>query len=314
MTGFQTSVNYQPAVGVVGDFASTNPRASVLAGPGALVAGPNGLTVGAFAWIDPSGTFATNYGSGSVAGFVSRYQRALITTYLAQSGLAVPAGFEVSLHQAGDFWAYTSTGAVIGQTVYANYATGAIATGAAGAAPTGGVVTGAIAPAATTSVTGSIGSTTNNLSYANNVLTVTAVGSGALVVGATISGTGVTTGTTIVAQLTGTAGGIGMYQVSIEQTVASTTITATYGVLTVTAVTSGNLAVGDVLSGSGVTAGTYITSLGTGTGGTGTYNVSASQTAASTTVTATGYVATKWIVASPANAGELVKISSWLLG
>ena len=56
-------------------------------------------------------------------------------------------------------------------------------------------------------------------------------------------------------------------------------------VLTVTALTSGVLRVGQTISGSGVTGGTTITSLGTGTGGTGTYNVSASQTVASTTIT-----------------------------
>jgi len=57
--------------------------------------------------------------------------------------------------------------------------------------------------------------------------------------------------------------------------------------LTVTAVSSGLLSVGQTLSGSGVTAGTKITALGTGKGGVGTYTVSASQTVASTTVTAT---------------------------
>jgi hypothetical protein len=57
--------------------------------------------------------------------------------------------------------------------------------------------------------------------------------------------------------------------------------------LTVTAVTSGLLSVGQTISGSGITAGTKITALGTGKGGTGTYTVDTSQTAASTTVTAT---------------------------
>lgn len=56
--------------------------------------------------------------------------------------------------------------------------------------------------------------------------------------------------------------------------------------LTVTAVTSGYLGIGHVLSGTGITAGTVITALGTGTGGTGTYTVSPSQTATSTSVTA----------------------------
>lgn len=54
--------------------------------------------------------------------------------------------------------------------------------------------------------------------------------------------------------------------------------------MTVTAVTSGTIQVGQVISGTGVTAGTQITALGTGTGGTGTYTVSASQTVASTTI------------------------------
>lgn len=57
-------------------------------------------------------------------------------------------------------------------------------------------------------------------------------------------------------------------------------------VMTVTAVTSGTLAVGQVISGTGVTEGTYIASLGTGTGGTGTYNVSVTQTVGSTTIAA----------------------------
>lgn len=74
-----------------------------------------------------------------------------------------------------------------------------------------------IAVPATASVTGSIATTT---------LTVTAVSSGVLAPGQVITGTGVTAGTTILAQLTGTIGGIGTYQVSVSQTAASTAITA----------------------------------------------------------------------------------------
>jgi len=54
--------------------------------------------------------------------------------------------------------------------------------------------------------------------------------------------------------------------------------------LTISAVTSGQLGIGSELSGTGVTAGTVITALGTGLGGTGTYTV-ASQTVSSTTIT-----------------------------
>jgi hypothetical protein len=58
--------------------------------------------------------------------------------------------------------------------------------------------------------------------------------------------------------------------------------------MTVTAVGSGTIAVGQLITGTGVTAGTTITALGTGTGGAGTYTVSTSQTTASTTITIVG--------------------------
>lgn len=57
-------------------------------------------------------------------------------------------------------------------------------------------------------------------------MTVSAVTSGTLSIGQTISGTGVTGGTTITALGTGT-GGTGTYTVSASQTVSSTTITGT---------------------------------------------------------------------------------------
>jgi len=57
-------------------------------------------------------------------------------------------------------------------------------------------------------------------------------------------------------------------------------------VLTVTAVTHGVVAVGQLVHVPGIAAGTTIASLGTGTGGIGTYNLSATQvTIASTTIT-----------------------------
>lgn len=62
--------------------------------------------------------------------------------------------------------------------------------------------------------------------------------------------------------------------------------------LTVSAVASGALNVGDNVAGAGVTAGTTITALGSGTGGTGTYTVSASQTVASEAMTATAQAVT----------------------
>jgi HK97 family phage major capsid protein len=69
---------------------------------------------------------------------------------------------------------------------------------------------------------------------------------------------------------------------------AVVTASITSSVMTVTAVTNGVLRVGQTLSGSGVNAGTYISSLGTGIGATGTYNVAGDTTATSTTITALG--------------------------
>jgi hypothetical protein len=54
--------------------------------------------------------------------------------------------------------------------------------------------------------------------------------------------------------------------------------------LTVGGTVTGTFAVGQTIYGSGVTAGTYITALGTGTGGAGTYTISASQTVSSTAI------------------------------
>lgn len=54
--------------------------------------------------------------------------------------------------------------------------------------------------------------------------------------------------------------------------------------MTVSAVSTGVLAVGETVSGAAVLPGTVITALGTGTGGTGTYDVAISQTVASETM------------------------------
>lgn len=103
--------------------------------------------------------------------------------------------------------------------------------------------------------------------------------------------------------LTAAATGSPTAGASVTASIAGTT-------MTVTAVGSGTLAVGQVLSGANVTDDTYITALGTGTGGTGTYTVSTSQTAASATVTSVANVETDFYVASTSGAGELSKITT----
>jgi hypothetical protein len=71
-----------------------------------------------------------------------------------------------------------------------------------------------------------------------------------------------------------------------DGTVNYATITASISTttLTVTAKTGTNLNVGTFIYDGGVSAGTKITALGTGTGGTGTYTINNSQTVASTTM------------------------------
>ncbi len=66
------------------------------------------------------------------------------------------------------------------------------------------------------------------------VLDITAVSSGVLEVGDPVSGTGVPSGAVITAQLSGTAGGVGIYRISVAATAyaASTAITAVGGVVT----------------------------------------------------------------------------------
>lgn len=314
MTGFQKQVNTVPAPAVAGDFASANPRWSVLAGPGALVAGPSGLVIGRFAWLsaaqldaNEAPALANNFGAGPVAGFVHREQQGLIRNYLSEFGMTVPAGFQVTVMSGGDFWVQNdgATVAIPGNKCYASLVDGRASFAATGSPATGGSATGSIA-ASTGSFTGSI---------ADDILTITAVSSGVVVPGGTLSGTGVQTGTTVLSQLTGTPGGIGTYQVNIgEQTVASTVISETYGTFTAASALTGALGVGDVLSGSGVVAGTTITALGTGTGGLGTYIVNNNTVVSSTTISATSNVETKWIAMSTAGPGELVKISSHALG
>ena len=68
---------------------------------------------------------------------------------------------------------------------------------------------------------------TASIGPASTTMTVTAVTSGTIYPGMILTGTGVTAGTRIVSQSTGTAGSTGTYIVSVAQTVASTDITGT---------------------------------------------------------------------------------------
>lgn len=66
---------------------------------------------------------------------------------------------------------------------------------------------------------------TASIGAASTTMNVTVATAGSIYLGMTLTGAGVSAGTRVVSQTSGTAGGVGVYVVSISQTVASTTIT-----------------------------------------------------------------------------------------
>jgi hypothetical protein len=228
---FQTRMNILPPVAVAGDFASQNPRAAVLCGDFAFVAGSSGAVVGAFAWTDTStDSLVSNSGTGAPRGFIAREQQAMLEQYLQSNSMAIPAGFPVTLYNQGDFWGLTNSPASVGQKVFASLADGSISTAAAGSTI-----------AAATSTASSI---------AGDVLTI----------GGTLTGTFV---------------------------------------------------VGQMITGTGIPADTYITALGTGSGGAGTYTINTSLTIASEAINGGVSVETPFHVNSNEPAGALIKMSTW---
>ena len=131
-------------------------------------------------------------------------------------------------------------------------------------------------------------------STSGTTLTVSSVKSGTLAVGQHFFAVGALQETVITALGTGT-GGTGTYTLGLSQTIASSQMyTSSAGAIvtasmsgttmTVTAVSSGTLYVGQTIQGAGITAQTIITALGSGSGGTGTYTINNSQTVSSETM------------------------------
>jgi RHS repeat-associated protein len=194
--------------------------------------------------------------------------------------------------------AAVATGSISGTTMTATAASGAIAVGqivtgsgvAAGTVVTaylGGGTSWQVSPSQT------VASTTLTMlpavvaatgSISGMTMTISAVTSGTIAVGQVVNGSTISSGTTITALGTG-VGGTGTYTVSPSQTAASTSLTITGGVLTVTAVSQGTLATGQTITGTGVAAGTLVSSLGTGSGAAGAYIVNTPQSVSSTALT-----------------------------
>ena len=296
--GFQKQVNLTPAPAVAGDFASSNPRATVLAGPGGLVAGALGVTVGKFAWVDDDGVTVQSFGTATKApqGFVHREQQALIQQYLAEAGMNIPQGFPVVLHNEGDFWAKLAgdNAATIGAAIYADYSNGDVCA----VAPAGASVTASIGSTNTAALGATFTASADTDATRLVVTTVT----GLISIGDTVSGTGITAGTTILSQVSGTTGGAGTYQLSAANTASAATITA-FGKTMVTSVTTGLISVGDTVSGGAgfPVAATVVAQVSGTPGGAGVYTLSANgsaYTASATGVTTFGNVLDVTAVAS----------------
>jgi hypothetical protein len=130
-------------------------------------------------------------------------------------------------------------------------------------------------------------------------LTITGTLSNTFVVGMVLSGSGVTAGTYITGILTG-AGNINgsTFSVSVNQTVAATTITGTSYAVTVSGVT-GTINLGHLLTGGSVSANTYIVAQYSGTtGGAGVYLVNQTYSNTPTGTSANQVVLTNALIGS----------------
>lgn len=260
--GFQSTIHRDQAPGVEGDFASLNPFSSVLAGAGALVAPAGGVDVGKFVWVGPNGQVSRSYIAGYQLGFVGRNQQALITEFLGEATMRVPEGFMLNVFSSGDFWARFPAGAQVGQNVYAD--------------PNDGTpLAGATAPSLA-SGTGSAGFTgTATLANGSTTLTVATATAGILSPGDLVTGTSIPANTSIVAQLTGTPGKVGTYQMSAAATADVGSAEAIVGhsnFMLVTAVSAGAFTFGDPISGTNVSGGTTVTGQATPFSGVATLN------------------------------------------
>lgn len=205
---FQTSINIQPGLAVAGDFCAANPPASALAGEGKFNAGAAGINMALFCWHDTTDdTLVNNYGPGAPCGFVRRsFGAAQMTQFLAEYGGQILPGQSVDIFIGGAFWVKNdgSGAATRGQKAFAQYGTGKVLFAAAGATIAGAAFTAAIA---------------------TSVMTVSAVASGTIRQGAPITGSGVSAGTYVGSQISGTPGGVGTYNVVGTTTAASTSMT-----------------------------------------------------------------------------------------
>lgn len=148
-------------------------------------------------------------------------------------------------------------------------------------------------------------------------LTIGGVGGGSYAVDQTIYGNYIPSGTKITALGTG-SGGAGTYTISPAFTIIPAGSATAAGIsgtlLTVSGTVGGVFAVGQTVSGAGVTVGTIITGLGTGTGGAGTYTVSNTQTVPATTLNTAALPISSGASTSSAILGNSLTVSGTVTG
>lgn len=251
----------------------------------------DGAQPGDLVWADP-GNGALS--AGAVAPELDSYTLDAGFGGTAQQGAAFTVAVATNVATISALSGWIDEGSVVTSANIAGVALGARLTGVVGGVGTFTFVHADVAAEAGTA--------------ANDVVSVSAVAQGALQVGSVIDSSGADV--SVVAFMSGT-GGVGTYEVSASQRVASGAVTAETDVINVSAVTTGPIEVGDTVVSASVAADTHIVAQLTGTpGGVGTYrtntlNYFTSEAAVSEAV------ATPWIVNSPADAGELAKISTW---
>jgi pyruvate/2-oxoglutarate dehydrogenase complex dihydrolipoamide acyltransferase (E2) component len=181
----------------------------------------------------------------------------------------------------------------------------------------------------------------------SSTMTVSAVSEGTLAIGMAVTGLNVPTNTVITALGTGT-GGAGTYIISTSATISSQSMMAEFilppntkivsqssstvfnlsasvsasftasfssTTMTVTAISAGTLDIGQIVTGTSVTANSVIIAFGTGAGGVGTYTLSQTSILTGVSCTATKTIASKqiqgwksgteWIVSASSSVGPI---------
>lgn len=228
---FQAVIQREPALAVEGDFASTNPRSSLVPGIGGAykVAAGQAVRVGYFAFANPntglvySSLAAAGGAAVAVIGFVARQANepaAMITAFLGESIMTLQEGREVTLLSRGDYYVQLP-GADAGEAIFAVEATGAPSL--VDDATT--IATGFVA--ASQAKVNAVSDAASTIAANTGILTVAVVASGAFEAGQRLTGVGVPAYTYIERQLTGGAGGAGTYQTNSRNRAAVAAFVAT---------------------------------------------------------------------------------------